>query len=821
MANTHGFEVIAEVTENTLNNLLKAAWKSGGDSSDEGVIPEYIKIPGPSVPAPVVFGPYEVKEGFVQIPQEQLHLSMNTGINGVDVKLGTIIHIEIANPPVDSAKFFDLTADVTIQTPVREVGPDHEVGADLLAIPPNGINVNITSGNPITAIVNNSTEEFVHKKYQEKAIPNTIDPIPLSFFVFNMKLRIDFFDDLSNPAKKITVSKPDATHLKVSIPCHLRFYDITGSVSGFSLKTPMGVDGVAEMLADYVETADHILVKTSTATVTLTNLTPTPGEEGSNYSQNKTMASLAGQDLDNVITTGFATGAASQLKAFGDISVFVPTLQQIQDFAAQKIRAELERRKKIQVWKIEDPTGTTTINNLQIKALSDSLALCINGSGGADANAVANFIPGGRDFAIATSAQKVSEEFEKKEKEQYGHNIPPSKRLDQPVEGKKVDLNELGIELHNGHLSVVGDVTVIDAIADSIDVDAGFEQKVTLHWEDVPAGGQTLKHELDGEPDVSLSAAAWLLSALIGFITFGIIGLIIGLVVIAVVEGVASSIGGNIARDESGKVESIGAWPGSLDDIGSIKARFENPVIIEDSGLVFTGNMIITSQFALTSVDMARSNGPYTTSGNIPVQFNGGVDKPSSAARWVTGDGQLINVRNSSHRYGRSGLYIANVQVKVNEDGGATTLHYAKVQVENVIPKVIFSQNEIFTQEGAEIELQITFTDDNWLDTHIAWIDYGDNSAPENLTLTESNKEPQCSGSITAKHAWCDNGTFKVTVYVKDSAGGIGEATCVAVVENVAPKILVPKRLCVLKDQAVRLEAIFTDPGWCDTHVAT
>ena len=30
-----------------------------------------------------------------------------------------------------------------------------------------------------------------------------------------------------------------------------------------------------------------------------------------------------------------------------------------------------------------------------------------------------------------------------------------------------------------------------------------------------------------------------------------------------------------------------------------------------------------------------------------------------------------------------------------------------------------------------------------------------------------------------------------------------------------------PKRLCVLKDQAVRLEAIFTDPGWCDTHVAT
>jgi hypothetical protein len=57
MANTRGYEVVAEITEASLKNLLRAAWKEGGDASGEGVIPEKIDIPGPSVPAPVMVGP--------------------------------------------------------------------------------------------------------------------------------------------------------------------------------------------------------------------------------------------------------------------------------------------------------------------------------------------------------------------------------------------------------------------------------------------------------------------------------------------------------------------------------------------------------------------------------------------------------------------------------------------------------------------------------------------------------------------------------------------------------------------------------------------
>ncbi|HEY5746201.1 MAG TPA: hypothetical protein VIU12_09015 [Chryseolinea sp.] len=822
MANTHGFEVIAEITRNALKNILKAAWKSGGDSSSVGVIPEYIKIPGPSVPAPVGLGPYTVEEGFCQILRDQLDLDMDVPLNGVKVSLGTIIHLKILNPPIDAAKFFDLSVKFDVRVPIRELdATTHMLGADFTAIPADGVTTTILNGNPLDPIINNGVEEFVHKLYQENKIPHVIDGQPLSFLVFSMKVRVDFFDDLSNPSKKITVQKPDATHIQVNIPCRIRFYDITGSTFGFSLRTPMAVDGTVKMLANYQATDSLITVFTSTATVALENMTPSAGEEGSNYSFNKTAAGAVGVDLENLIKTNFQGVAATQLHLMGDIKINIPTLSQIEAFISGAVRSELLRRKSLEIWKTEDPTGTTTIQNVQPKALSDALSICINGGGGSDANAVTNFVPASRDFAIAISTGKVLEEFEKKEHEQYGQNIPPSKKLDERVEGKEVILNELGLELHNGYISVVGDVTVVDAIADSIDVDAGFEQKVKLHWEDVSGGGQMLKHELDGDPDVSLSAAAWLLSALIGFLTFGIVGLIIALVVIAVVEGVASSIGGSIARDESGKVASIGAWPESLDNIGNVKAHFENPVIIEDSGLVFAGVMIITSVAEDTSLDMARSHGPYQAIGNQFVDLNGGAAKPTSLAKWRTGDGQLFAARSQSYRYGKSGLYIANVEIKVDETGGATTRHYTKVEVKNVAPVVAFDSPVISVVEGDEVELAFSFTDQNWLDKHIAWVDFGDNAAPQNVTVTETNLEPLGKGQGVVKHAWCDNGEYKVTAYVQDDVGGLGTATCQVVVANAPPEIICPKHFYVLKDQPVRLEVFFTDPGWCDTHVAT
>ena len=815
MANTRGYEVVAEITQASLNNLLKAAWKQGGDTSAEGVIPEKIDIPGPSVPAPVMVGPYKVRSGMVQIPQEQLDLKMDTGINGVKVKLGTIIHLEIDNPPVDAAKLFDLTADIFVRTPLAGIN-NNEIIADFTNLPADAVTVNITSGNPLTAIINESAEQFVHKKYQDNTIPHTIDNLAISFGVFSMKCRIDFYDDLSNPSAKIKVTKPDATHLKIEIPTHIRLYNIAGSMFGHSLATPMAADGITTMTADYTQTDSKISVKLSTATVALLNLTAAPGTEGANYTSNKNIISIAGFDLDTLITNAFNANATTQLRNMGDINIDIPTLAQIEMFAGAAVKTELERRKRIQIWKVEQVQGTDTpINNVKPQALSDSMAIAINNMGGGDSGSLSNFIPNDRDFGIATATEKIMAAFnkEKNARYQFPYTYPDK------IKGKTVKLNSLDLVLHDGYLEVKGNVTVVDAIADSINISADFSQNVSLHWSPDAAAGQKIQHTLEGDPSIDLGAAAWILTALIGFLTLGVVGLIIGLIILAVVQSVASQIGAQVAAGEADKFEN--AWPVVLDKIGNIEAHFYNPITIETTGFVFAGKMSITASNQSTLIDMARSNGPYSATGNQFINFNGGVPHAVSAAKWSYGDGQTQNLRSSSFRYGKSGVYVANVQIKVNEGGGVTTQHYTTVAIKNVAPVVSFAKPTLTILEGQEVQIDASFTDDNWLDKHTALFDFGDNTAPENCTVIESNNEPQAQGTCSIKHAWCDNGNYTITLSVMDDAGGIGKAEMNVLVTNVPPKIIAPKKICVLRHQNVHLEAIFTDPGWCDTHVAT
>ena len=815
MADTKGYEVVAEITEASLNRLLKAAWKQGGDTSAEGVIPEKIDIPGPSVPAPVMLGPYKVKSGMVQIPQDQLALTMDTGINGVKIKLGTIIHLEIDNPPVDAAKLFDILADVFVRTPLAGRN-DNEIIADFTALSADAVTVNITSGNPLTAIINESAEQFIHKKYQDNTIPHTIDNIPISFGVFSMKCRIDFYDDLSNPSNKIKVSRPDASHLKIEIPTHIRLYDITGSQFGYSLASPMAANGVTVMTADYSQTDSKIMVKCSAATVALTALVPAAGAEGTNYTSNKNIISLVGLNLDTLIITAFSANATTQLRNVGDINIDIPTLAQIEIFAANAIKAELQRRKEIQIWKVQEVQGTDTpINNVKPQALTDSLAIAINDTGGANSGALSKFIPADRDFSIATASSKVMGAFnkEKNSRYQFPYTYPDK------IKGKTVKLNSLDLVLHDGYLEVKGNVTVVDAIADSIDISADFSQKVSLHWDPDAAAGQKIQHKLEGDPDIDLGAAAWILTALIGFITFGVVGLIIGLIIVAVVQSVAAQIGAQVAAGEADKFDN--AWPVVLDKIGNVEAHFYNPITIETSGLVFAGKMSITATNQAALVDMARSNGPYTTTGNQMINFNGGAPHAVSAAKWTLGNGQIQNTRSLAYRYGKSGVYVANVEIKVNDVGGVTTQHYTTVSVKNVPPVVTFPKSSLTIPEGQEIDITGSFTDDNWLDSHIAVFDFGDNTAPQNGVVQSTNNEPQAQGTCTLKHAWCESGNYKITVSVMDDAGGVGTAEMDVLVTNVPPKIIAPKKICVLRNQNVHLEAIFTDPGWCETHVAT
>ncbi|QCK15779.1 PKD domain-containing protein [Mangrovivirga cuniculi] len=742
---------------------------------------------------------------------------MEPSVNGVDINLGTIVHVEIADPPIPSATFFDLTADISVKVPIITLEDGVNVGAQLENLPPDAINATITSGDPIGPVTDAMIEEFIHEKLRnDPAVQMQYNDIPISFTVFSMKANFEMYDDESDPTKTAKVSFPSGSQVKIDIPCYLYFYDITGEFAGQSLASPMGILGTVQMISEYSITGNKVVAKLSEATVTLENLTPAPGQEGINYSTNVTLSNFVSNGiLESTIKTQFSALAESELQQIGDLEQDVPSQETIEKFIEDEVRKELASRKQILIWEPVPPDGVdVTINDVTIKSLTQGLAIAINKFNGSNANAITFFVPAGRDFATAISEKKVLEEINKAVNEEFG-SLPTT--LDEKVKGKTVKLNSLDISLKTGAIDIEGDVTVVDAIAGSIDVDADFDADAGLKWIDGPEGGQIIEPFVIGEPDVDLSLLAWILSFLIGFL-FGIVGIIIVAVVMTLAENLAESIGASIIKDDvSDQLTGIGAWPNSLTDIGDIQARFENPISIDPHSILFSGNMLITSMHALTSEDFANSNGPYSVVGNQAVSFIGGAEKMTSKTLWDFDNGKSTITRNPNHSYGKSGLYIAKFKVSVEEDGGVTTRHFAEVNVKNVAPQV-FMPEDITVDEGEQFTIEVTFIDLNWLDKHTASVTWGDDSPPEILEVSETNEEPQAQGKVTACHTYCDNGNFEIKVTIRDDVGGIGIGIMYANVNNVPPLVMLPELMYSLKNQCVRLDGLFEDEGWCDTH---
>lgn len=824
MINTQGFQVVAEVNEAVLQQILREAWKSGGDGSGEGVIPEYLELP-----AGMPLGPYQLADGTAQILPDQAQLSLNPAINGVNITLGTIIHLEIANPPVPSATLFDLTADIHVSAPIGNPDTSRNLAVLFTGLPAGAISASLTSGDPIAPIINTAALEYIRQLYRANGstFPHVIEDIPVAVPPFSMLTSIQFFDDESNPARRINVVKPDAAHIQINVPCQLRFYNISGDFNGFGLASPMAILGTMRITAVYNEAPGHITASLSTAVVELVNITPAPGIEGTNYTTNAMMVDVARTfdptipRLEDAIVAGFATAATPMVQALPDVDITYPTVPQIEAQIAVAVRQELEARRFMMLWQPETEDGDFNVNDVTAKVLADVLAIAMNAGGGANANALVNFVPNNADFATILDGAFISAAFAAQLAARFPNGFPH--RLDPAdTDGRKVDLNSLNITLVNGAIRVTGSVTIIDAILGSIDVGADFTADFGLRWVDNPDGGQTIEPFLlrDPDVDVNLSFLGWLLAILIGFLTGGFIGVIIAIIVVLVAETIASNLGGGMFRDAiSNEVTGIGAWPNLLENIGEINARFHDPIDIFSNGIRVRGSMIVTSTHALTTIDFARSGGPYAQLASLPVIFNGGLDLPVSSPFWLLGDGGSSNQRSLSHRYGDSGFYVAKLRVRVNQSGGATTRHFAAVRLANVPPTVTLGPT-ITVKEGEEFEVVGSFTDPEWLDTHTGWFDFGDNSKPVTAVIQETNQEPAAQGTARARHTYCDNGVYTVRLTIQDDDGGIGIATMTVVVENVPPTVELPPSLCVLTGQKVVLYGRFTDPGWCDTHTA-
>lgn len=74
------------------------------------------------------------------------------------------------------------------------------------------------------------------------------------------------------------------------------------------------------------------------------------------------------------------------------------------------------------------------------------------------------------------------------------------------------------------------------------------------------------------------------------------------------------------------------------------------------------------------------------------------------------------------------------------------------------------------------------------------------------------------AGSLSAEHAFGNQGTYTVTLTVVDSQGGIGQDELLVTIENIAPGLSVIPDLEAIPGEIFTITGEITDPGWLDPH---
>lgn len=808
MPNLGGFEVVGELTVAVLNQILGGAW-------DNDLIPHSV-----GVPTGTAFGPYALADGVVNIPRPGLSLVMDVPANGVRITLPAEIQVEVANPPVPSARLFSMTADISAGVPIGVLPGTIQVAAMLNDIPRAAVSASLTSGDPVPGLTTTLISEYVHARYEDGTIPNTQTQTGVSYGAFSGDAFLEIFDDSSDASRTIEVTQPTPTSVKVRLPFHLHISSLTAA-AGPNPLSPIGITGRIAITAGFSSAPGSLTVHFATAAVVVEDVAAAAGVEGSNYTFDKSAASAFGIDLEALLVANMQAHGQAIVAALGDQVFMVPTVAQIETFIADQAHAALVGRGNIGLWTPTPPAGgEVTVSDVRPLALADGIAFCLNNPAG-DTSVIPFFIPVGRSCVIAIDGAKVlqivRDQIDKPESEGGFGGLPHTERVDD----HDAIVTRIDVSLRNGSIHIEGDVTVVDAIAGSIDVDASFSAEVGLRWVDDSSGMQTIEPFVIGDPDVDLSLLAWILSFLLGFITLGIVGGIIAIVIIAVAEGVAEKIGGVIIRDDiTGQIKGIGAWPQTLEGIGEVTSRFDNPVLIDPQSVSFPDGYSVTATFATTLIAFAEANGPYLVDAGAPVTFTGGPVTADTHYAWDFGDGSTAVGRVANHTYADDGIYVAKLTTTVTQPGGVVTRQFARVRARNV-PPVVNAGPDLVIDEGQVVKFEATFTDQEWPDTHQALFDFGDDSLPVEAPVSETHNPPRAQGTTSASHAYCDNGEYTLRVTVRDDDGGVGVDTRQVTVRNVPPVVDAGDDPFAYPGIPISLEACFTDPGWCDTHTAT
>ena len=207
------------------------------------------------------------------------------------------------------------------------------------------------------------------------------------------------------------------------------------------------------------------------------------------------------------------------------------------------------------------------------------------------------------------------------------------------------------------------------------------------------------------------------------------------------------------------------------------------------------------------------------------VAFDGAFTDPgvldTHTILWDFGDGTTVaGSLTPSHVYADNGTYTVRLTVTDNDgDSGTDTLI---VTVNNVAPTIGDVGPIQPVAEGATFTLAASFNDKGVLDTHTATINWGDGTTGIG-TVIESPFGPPgdpagMNGTVSGSHVYADNGTYTITLSVKDDDNETATRTYQVTVNNVSPTLWLIGNQEVNKGMALNLVdiGVFTDPGFAN-----
>jgi hypothetical protein len=291
-------------------------------------------------------------------------------------------------------------------------------------------------------------------------------------------------------------------------------------------------------------------------------------------------------------------------------------------------------------------------------------------------------------------------------------------------------------------------------------------------------------------------------------------------------EGAPISIDGSASSDGDGTIVAYRwtAGGGTFDDPTLAAPTFTAPdngtysitlEVTDDDGLTDTSSTTVKVSNVAPSVN-AGGSGPALKA-NTPSGLNATFTDPGADTHTATidwGDGTpntAIDPAASpiglSHRYANPGQYM--IRVTVTDDDGGSASDTVEITVTGKLsPPSADPGGPYAGREGSRIRLSGSgSSDDDGEIVSYHWT--ADRGAFDN------------PNALRPRFTAPDNGTYTVTLQVRDNDGLTDTRSTTVKVSNASPNLDAGRGATIRPGGEYRLRATFTDPGSADTHSAT